>query len=262
MNPIFDVNCDCGPFAFREHRFTTAAEVAGQLQRLGISGAFIGSAAAITHVCPQEANARLCADLATLGNPALFPAATLNPEYPGALEDLRRCADLGCRALKLYPTYHAFAVTSYETVRLMEEAGERGWPVLLNVRVEDERHHHPLLKVAPLDLAAAITAARNVPAVTVILCSANNAEIVRFLGEVQRPQACAEVSWVKSPLNAIEDLVERVGSERLLFGSHLPFSMAQTALAKVREAVMAEAHKQALLYGNARRLFGEGASGC
>lgn len=256
MTSVIDFNCDAGPFAFRDHRFTTVAEVAGQLASVGVTRALVGSAAAITHVCPQEANERLAAELAALANPALVPAAVLNPAYPGAAEDLRRCADLGFAALKLYPTYHQFDLTSYETLRLMEQAGERGWPVLVSVRVEDERHHHPLMQVPPLDLAAAITTARNVPGVNLVLCSGNNGEIIRFLGEVGRGNACAEVSWVKGPLDAIEDLVAKVGSSRLLFGSHLPFSMAGTALAKVREAFITDEQKAEVLYRNGERLLG------
>lgn len=255
MNQIIDFNCDCGPFAFREHRFTTAADVAAHLHRLGITRAVIGSAQAITFVSPQPANELLAAELVALGNSALVPAAVLNPDYPGAAEDLKRCADLGFRALKLYPTYHAFDIASYASLRLMEQAGERGWPVLLCARVEDERHHHPLMKVPSLDLAAAITAARNVPDVTVILCSGNNGEIVSFLSEVNRPNCYAEISWIKGPLNAIEDLVGKIGAERLLFGSHLPFSMAQTALAKVKEAFISEERKAGILSGNGEKLL-------
>jgi uncharacterized protein len=256
MNPIIDVNCDCGPFAFRDHRFTTAAEVAAQLARLGITKALVGSAQAITFVSPQEANEVLAAELAALANPALLPAAVLNPDYPGVSDDLKRCADLGFRALKLYPSYHAFDIASYGALRLMEEAGERGWPVLVCVRVEDERHHHPLMQVPPVDLSAAITAARNVPDVNLVLCCGNNAEVLRFLTEVNRENCYAEVSWVKSPLNAIEDLVAKISAQRLLFGSHLPFSMAQTALAKVREAFLTEDQKAAILHGNGEKLLG------
>lgn len=255
MTKIIDFNCDCGPFAFREHRYTTAAEVARQLQRLGITSAVVGSAQAIAFVSPQPANELLAAELAALNSASLLPAAVLNPDYPGVADDLQRCVDLGFRALKLYPNYHSFDIASYESLRLMEQAGERGWPVLLCVRVEDERHHHPLMKVPSLNLDAAITAARNVPDVNVVLCSGNNGEIIRFLSEVDRPNCYAEISWVKSPLNAIEDLVGKVGHERLLFGSHLPFSIAQTALAKVKEAFITDEQKAGILHANGERLL-------
>jgi uncharacterized protein len=252
---IIDINCDCGPFAFREHPVTSAAEVSANLKHLGISRVVIGSASAITFVSPQPANESLAAELTALGEAFLLPAAVLNPEYPGAEADLQRCAEMGFKVLKLYPTYHSFDLAGYEALRLMEQAGELGWPVLVNVRVEDERHHHPLMQVPALDLAAAVTAARNVPEVNLVLCSANNAEIARFLGEVARENVYAELSWIKGPLNATEDLVERVGSKQLLFGSHLPFSMPQTALAKVKEAFISDEQKADILYRNASRIL-------
>ena len=129
-------------------------------------------------------------------------------------------------------------------------------PVLWAVRVEDERNHHPLMKVPALAMDKAIAFARNVAPATVVLCTATVAEIPAFLQGVPRDNVVAEISYVKGPLNAIEDLVGKVGSERLVFGSHLPFSYAQTALAKVREAPIGEAAVQAVLSGNATRVLG------
>jgi predicted TIM-barrel fold metal-dependent hydrolase len=253
---IVDFNCDAGPYAFREYPVTTAAEVVGESLRLGITAAYVGSTQALTYLSPQPANERLMADLQGVRGVAVRPAAVLNPQYPGALRDLRDCADMGFRALKLYPTYHDFDLTSHETVALVDEAAALGWPVLLCVRVEDERHHHPLMKVPPLAMDQAITFARNVPPATVVLCTGTAAEVPAFLKGVARDNVVAEISYIKSPLSAIEDLVARVGSDRLVFGSHLPFSYAQTALAKVRESSIGEAAVEAILGGNAARIIG------
>ncbi|MCE5241206.1 amidohydrolase [bacterium] len=259
MHGITDFNCDCGAYAFREFPQTTAAEVAADLHRQGIDRMVMGSARAITFCSPQPANELLAEDAANGGPDGIRPllAAVLNPEYPGAERDLRRCAELGFRALKLYPTYHAFDITSYETVRLADMATEMGWPVLLPVRVEDERHHHPLMKVPALPTEQAITFARDVPRAKIVLCAATTPEVTAFLQGVSGDQAYAEISYIKSPLNAIEDLVEHVGHERLLFGSHAPFAYAHTALAKVREAYISDEQKAAILGGNAARVLGE-----
>jgi uncharacterized protein len=256
-NTIIDLNCDAGPYAFREYPVTTVAEVTADLARFGITTAYLGSAAAITYVSPQPANERLAAEAqaAELHGIEVRLAAVLNPEYPGALRDLHDCAAMGFRALKLYPTYHTFDLLSYETVRLAETAAEWGWPVLLAVRAEDERHHHPLMKVPALAMDTAIAFARDVPQAVVVLCTGQAGEIVSFLQGVARDNVLAEVSFVKGPLNAMEDLVATVDSARLAFGTHLPFSYAQTALAKVREAAIADETKAAILSGNAARLI-------
>lgn len=259
MAGIVDFNCDCGPYAFREYPQTTAEEVAQELQRWGISRMIMGSIRAITFCSPQPANELFAAELASctraLAPEAVLAAAVLNPAYPGAERDLERCAELGFRALKLYPSYHDFVLNSYETIKLTDKAAEWGWPVLIAVRVEDERHHHPLMKVPPLPLEQAIAFARNTPAANVVLCTATALEITNFLENVSRDNVFAEISYVKSPLNAIEDLVSRVGHERLLFGSHAPFSYVQTAVAKVGEACIAQEQKEAIFWGNARRLL-------
>lgn len=261
MQKIIDVNCDCGPYAFREYPQTTAPEVLGELGRMGVQQALIGSARAITFASPHPANELLVEELAALRDPgadcspAVVMAATLNPEYPGADRDLQRCADLGFGALKLYPTYHDFDLTSYETIRLVDQATAYGWPVLVVARVEDERHHHPLMKVAPLPMEQMITFARNVPHAAVVLCTATAAEVTSFLQAVERPAACADVAHIKGPLNAIEELVAKLGHERLAFGSHAPFSYAQTVVAKVAEAYISDDQKAAIFSGNAERLL-------
>jgi predicted TIM-barrel fold metal-dependent hydrolase len=112
------------------------------------------------------------------------------------------------------------------------------------------------MQVPSLEMDAAITAARNLPDVKMVLCSGNPSEITRFLNEVERENVYAELSWIKGPLNATEDLVQKVGSQQLLFGSHLPFLMAQTALAKVREAFISDEQKADILYRNAERVLG------
>lgn len=255
---LFDCNCEAGPYAFREYPVTTVAEVVGELRRHGINGAFVGSAAAITYPCPQPANERLMAEIQALaaGDFDLRAAAVLNPEYPGVARDLQACAALGFRALKLYPTYHGFDLRAHATAQLVDAATERGWPILLAVRAEDERHHHPLMKVPALAMDQAIAFARNLRRATIVLCTATNAEIVAFLQGVERESVLAETSYVKGPLNALEELVGKLGHERLLFGTHLPFSYAQTAVAKVAEAPLSEAAKAAILGGNAERVCG------
>jgi hypothetical protein len=271
MYDITDFNCDAGAYAFREFPQTTIAEVVADLSRRGIGRCLLGSTRAITFCSPQPANELLAEEGpngagapsgpgpdtgdAAAGMPPLL-AAVLNPEYPGAERDLERCAELGFRALKLYPTYHAFDLAGYESVRLADMATELGWPVLVAVRVEDERHHHPLMKVPALPVDQAITFARDVPRAKVVLCSAGAGEITASLQGVSGEQAYAEISYVKNPLNAIEDLVGKVGSERLLFGSHAPFAYAHTALAKVREAYISDTDKAAILGGNARNILG------
>jgi hypothetical protein len=253
---ITDFNCDCGPYAFTDFPQTTAAEVAAELRRWGIGRMVMGSVPAITYVSPQPANEALARELAALGDAGIISAAVLNPAYPGAERDLRRCADLGFGALKLYPTYHGFDLTSHETVRLADLATERGWPVLVVARIEDERHHHPLMQVPALAIEQAITFARNVSAAQVVLCAGTAPEVTSFLQGVHHDRATAEVSWIKGPLNAIEDLVGHVGHERLLFGSHAPFIYPQVSVAKVAEAFISEEQKAAILHGNAARVLG------
>jgi predicted TIM-barrel fold metal-dependent hydrolase len=65
----------------------------------------------------------------------------------------------------------------------------------------------------------------------------------------------AETNWMAT-VGAIEDMVEAVGADRLLFGSGAPFHPIQKALNQVLETDLDEGAKAAILGGNAVRVFG------
>jgi len=253
---VIDFNVDVGPYAFRELPATGVKDVAGLLSRFGITQAVVAATPAITYCSPHPANELLAADLAQAAVDGIVPYAVLNPVYPGWEADLDRCVGLGFRGLKLYPNYHAYDVAGEQAVALVRAAASQGLPAIVCLRVEDERHHHPLMKVPPVPADAVAVLARRVPEAVLILCGGAAGETVAFLEATDRPETLAEISYLKSPLNAIEEMVETVGSERLLFGSHLPFVYPQVALAKVREAYISDEDKAKILWGNAQRVLG------
>ncbi len=255
---MIDFCCDIGNYAFRQW---PAADVVGTLplmDRAGIDTALVGSIDAITYVSPHPANERLMADIKA-NDPAgrLIPLTVLSPVYPGVERDMEESRELGFRGLKLYPNYHGYHADDAPALRLIEMATGFGWPVLVTMRVEDERHHHPLMKGGGADLKTVIRAAKQFPEATIILSGGSSAETPQFLAATRDlPNAYAELSYGKRPMKALEGLVGQFGSEKMLFGTHMPFVYPGCGIAKIAEAAIPDDAKHAILEGNAKRILG------
>ena len=226
------------------------------MAREGIARAIVGPVEGILYRDPGMAREGLMAKLEAAGRPeSLAPAAVVNPAFPGWEGDLADWAEAGAVAVKMYPNYHGYDAGGVEVRRLAGAAAERGLPVIVCVRVEDERNHHPLMLVPPVPAAAVAKLAKAVPGAKVVLACGNQSEIETFLGEAAgEAQVWAELSYLKSPTNAVEAMVAKVGAERLVFGSHAPFIDPGVTRAKIDRSGIGE-EEGMILGGNAAALF-------
>lgn len=254
---MIDFCCDIGNYAFRPWPANDTASTLEELDRAGIGQAVVGSIDAITYVSPHPANELLMDDIkATDAEGRLIPYTVLSPVYPGVEQDMRESREIGFRGLKLYPNYHGYQVDDPPALRLLEMAAGWGWPSIVSIRIEDERHHHPLMKVCSVPLNSVIWTARQLPDATIIVSGANSAETPQLLElSDELPNLHVELSYVKGPVAAVAKLVERFGSKRMLLGTHLPFVYPGCGIAKIAEADITQQAKQDILEDNARRIL-------
>jgi predicted TIM-barrel fold metal-dependent hydrolase len=57
-------------------------------------------------------------------------------------------------------------------------------------------------------------------------------------------------------VGSVARLIERVGIERVLFGSHFPLFHLESAILKIKEAALTDEPVKAIHDGNARKLLG------
>lgn len=223
-----------------------------------IDRAVVGPTAALTYVSPHPANEALMDDIrANDPDDRLIPYACLSPVYPGVEGDMEACRQMGFQGLKLYPNYHCYHPEDPPCLRIVKQATEYGWPVIVTIRVEDERHHHPLMKVPPVDIASVIWLASEVPEATLIVSGANSGEAGRFLQTTADiSDKYVELSYVKSPLTGVKNLVDSHGADRLLLGTHLPFVYPQCGILKIQGADISEEAKSKIVQGNAENILG------
>jgi predicted TIM-barrel fold metal-dependent hydrolase len=251
---IIDVNAYLGHFAFRRLRHTTAAELLAVMDAKAIDQAVVSSAAAITYRNVQAGNEEV-AEQVRHHRDRLLAFAVINPSYAGWRDDLRVCHEqFGMSGLRLYPRWHNFDLSAPACLDLVDAATERKLVVSIPLRVEDHRQRSWLVDVPdlPLEEVAALVKAR--PRARFILINgigyihsplgrADNGLPANYVIEISRLSALLD--------NEIGRLMANLGTERLVFGTGMPFSYPDPALLKLDVLEVSESDKEKLRWRNA-----------
>ncbi|MDE3181441.1 MAG: amidohydrolase family protein [Acidobacteriota bacterium] len=177
---------------------------------------------------------------------------TVNPSPEGeALRELERWSGFHRPPLiKLHPDLQKYRVDEARCNPIWDYASQSGAVVLVHTWDSDP-NCGPLL-FPPI--------ARAFPRASIILGHSG----VTWRGYHQAieaalasPNLFLDISGSQSHRTIIEEMVRRVGSSRILFGSDMPYLEAAVSLGRVLTAKIADADKQMILRDNFRRLLRE-----
>ncbi|NQT52776.1 amidohydrolase family protein [bacterium] len=256
---LIDVNAYLGHFAFRPLRHNNAAGLLKLMDRAGIDKAVVSSASAITYRNTQAGNEEVHAEVAPHRD-RLIPFAVINPSYAGWQDDLRTCReDFGMSGLRLYPTWHNYALRDRCCLDLVGATTERGMLVSIPIRAEDYRQRHWLADAPDVPLDDIATLVRACPQARFILV--NGIGFVRSpLGQKDSglpPNYCIGISRLSAVLgDEIGQLIAHLGAERIVFGTGMPFKYPDPALVKLEVLDASDEQKEAIRWQNAARLLG------
>jgi predicted TIM-barrel fold metal-dependent hydrolase len=251
-----DTNVHLGPWPFRRHGFEDTSRLVAKFRALKIEQAWVGSFEGLLHKDIAGVNARLAAECREHGGGLLIPFGTVNPHLPDWAEDLRRCREVHrMPGVRLYPNYHGYSLEDREFARLLKLASEAKLLVQVVVKLEDERTHHPLMKVPAVELGPL---ARVVSVTRDLKLQLLNCPLPPS-GEALVPLARAgDVTFdiaMQEGVGVVARLVDRVGADRVLFGTHFPLFHAESSVLKLKEADLAAEVATKIESANARRLL-------
>lgn len=253
---ITDVNVHLSRWPFRRLPHDQPEQLVRKLRSRGITSAWVGSFDGLLHKDISAVNLRVADECRQFGNGLLEPVGTVNPMLPAWEEDLRRCRDdHQMRIIRLYPNYHEYQLDDALFTELLIAATEHKFVVQIAIKMEDERTHHPLVQVAPVDTTPLVALLPQVPGAKVMILNGlkglRGASLTTLanVGNVS-----FEISMLEG-VGGIENVLKLIPVEKLLFGSYFPFFYLEAALLKLRESELGNFRQAAILHENAKRLL-------
>ena len=181
----------------------------------------------------------------------LIPVATVSPFQSGNGETLRELVAAGMRAVRLYPAFHNYPTESEFVDDICLTAAECQIPVIMPTRPMMNWRFNAL----PIDSVGSV-AVRH-PNTTIVLSGPNY--LVEFQASVSLMKRCRNVFFDITCLqgfNSVARLVQEVGAERVLLGTGAALNYPACNVAKLDNADVTEAERNAIASENAARILG------
>lgn len=251
---MIDVNASLGQWPFRRvSGDESAASLVARLRRVGITSAWVSSYEGLLHRDIAAVNERLAG--ACRGQP-LVPFGVVNPSLPDWQDDVRRCREVwNMPGIRLFPNYHGYSLGNPVFAELISLCDRHGLIVQLAAKMEDERTHHPLVKVPPVDLTPLQKVLAANPKLRLILLNAM--AVIR--GEALARLVESRQVWVETATlegaAGIEGILKSIPSNRLLLGTHAPLFLPESAVAKLDESNLGETLRRQISLENAAALI-------
>jgi len=250
-----DANVSLFHWPFRRLPLDEAQALLSRMSDHGIARAWAGSFEGVLHRDLGGVNLRL-AEACRASGGRLVPFGSVNPALPDWEEDLRRCHEVhGMPGIRLHPNYHGYTLADPRCQRLLSLATQRRLLVQIALLLEDTRTHHPLLTVPDVDAAPLPDLLAACPGARVLLLNDGKA-MDGALGArlAATPGVHFETARIETA-GAVGRHLRRLPPGRLLFGTHAPFFVYESAVIKLQESELTEAETRTLLTDNPRRLL-------
>jgi len=255
LRSLEDVNVSVGHWPFRRTAGQTVATVTRRLKQAGVVRAWVGSLEGLFDRDLDGVNRRL-AEACREEPDFCLPWGSVDPSLPDWREDLRRCAEVyQFRGIRLYPGFRGFDCGSRELAECLQEATARHLVVQLVGSMEDERTQNPVFRVPALDLEPLPGMVAQLQGLRLVLLN-----VFRKLPPslAERLSATGKI-WVDvATLEGVDGLAAAVktwGPRRLLFGSHFPLFVPESAQLKLEESELPEEFLSQIARGNAEELL-------
>lgn len=248
---LIDVHAHLGPWPFALQPDRDAPALRAHLRQHGIGRALVSHLGTVFAPDPAPANRVLLAAVRHI--PALVPVPVINPALANWREELAACcAAAPIRAVKIFPNYHGYSLASAPVAGLVAALRERRLRLIVQIRLEDERHRYFALRIKGVPVAQVATWLKKSPDLHPLLLGLylpELRELARGADNFSADFAMAEWDQTLAALRA------ELSTARLMFGSHSPFHVTRAQVEKLRRARLSTAARAAIRAGNAARFF-------
>lgn len=251
-----DTNVSLGQWPFRRI-FGDSLEQLLQLLRNGrVTQAWVGHYDSLLHRDVAAVNERLVAACRATEVDMLLPFGLVNPALPDWEDDLRRCHEVhGMRGIRLYPSCGPYRLDDPNVAALIANATQRHLLVQIVVCLEDERTQHPIARFPHVDLNPLPRIIAAIPKARVQLLNAFRSITLEDAASRFRSEQFSFETAMLEGVQGVRRAIDRLGCNRMHFGSHSPFFQLDSALLKLQESELNDQELQAVRGGNSERLM-------
>jgi len=239
---IIDAHCHVGSGVACSQ---TADDLLREMDRHKVDSAVIVPMDKYIAVLNREGNERILG-IAGKYPKRLIPFATVNPWYgEQAVNELRRCFDLGAVGLKLHPPLQGFQITDAVVFPVVEYAVEQGMPVYF--------HTGTAVSSSPFQLTEL---AMRYPEGTFIMGHAAYAD---YWNDVAASVKAAPNVYIETSEHLpvfIRSLVTEVGADRIVYGSDSPKADMGIEIEKISRYIESADDLTRIFHKNLSKILG------
>lgn len=257
MNPpLVDTHVTLDRWPFRRIVGDAPEKLAEQLRTEGVERAWASSFEGVFQRDLEGVHERLAQTCRTTGDGLFEPIGVLNPRLPDWRTDVARIIDKHrFRGVRLYPGYHGYRLDDPLFAELLDVLAAAKLFVQLAVMIEDERTQSHLARAAPVALGPLADLMHARPGLRLQLLNpfrGNSLDLIA--ATVAAGDVYVDVANLEG-VGGLENVLQKLPLERVLFGSHAPFFYFVAARLKLRESPLTEDQRSAIAHRNAQSLL-------
>lgn len=264
---IIDAHCHVYPDSVAARALATAipsmvlagdGTVAGLAAAQDDAGVDRSCCLAVGHLASRVEKAN--AYVGGLDRQRFIPIGTVHPDLP-IEENLRSLREHAVRGVKVHPILQGYRLDDPRLLEIMRALADE-YPVIVHVGAGAGSDGEPASPRMLRDIATTI------PTLDIVACHFGGYhKMVDALENLVGERVYLDTSWPPSVaelgVDSVAELIDRHGAERVLFSSDWPTASPAADIAFIRRLGLSASDLEAVLGGNAARLFGiaEGVSG-
>ncbi|MDQ8198021.1 amidohydrolase family protein [Pelagicoccus enzymogenes] len=248
---FIDSNLSIGRWPFASLPQRSPQQLTTHLQKHQIQTGLVSHLETLFLADPDPANRELLSACKRI--PELVPVPALNlalPNWLASLESYRTAAEI--KAVKLYPNFHNFRLTSRACTELVQHLQTEKIRLIVNVRVQDERHQYHGLKIRGVPTQQLRRLAQRFPDFKILCTGLYRPEILELAPDC--PNLNFDLSFADWH-ELLSGLLETISPDRLFFGSHTPLMVTGANTYKLQSSTISQSLKTQIARGNAQRFF-------
>jgi uncharacterized protein len=221
------------------------------MDRARIDAACVSLTGGMFRFDTQNANEQL-AQMVEGERDRLWPVGVLDPTLPTWRRDFQEGIEQWHFAgFRLHPNYGGYSLNDPAVIECVHALADANLPLFIASYVDEERFQHPAMRVPPVPLAEIETLIKAAPQATIVLNNlrVDSAQTLLQSG-VPLENLYLDINAMDVPFDGLHTLVTNYGSDRLLFGSQIPFLYPEAARMVLAYANLPDATVQAILADN------------